>query len=133
MNGLPAPDRGEGPHHGRIGAMMEHEVASVATAPDALSVAHRIVDAASDKKAQDILLLDVRGVAGFTDYFVICEGTSERQIRAIAEGVDEELSRHGVEPYRREGRPADGWVLLDYSDGGVHVFAPGLRAYYHLE
>jgi ribosome-associated protein len=113
--------------------MMDHEVASATTTPDALSVAHLIVDAASDKKAQDILLLDVRDVASFTDYFVICEGSSERQIRAIAEGVDEELARHGVEPYRREGRPADGWVLLDYSDVVVHLFAPELRAYYNLE
>ncbi len=101
--------------------------------PDALAVAHYVVDAASDKKAQDILLLDVRGVASFTDYFVICAGTSERQIRAIAEGIDEALSRHGVEPYSREGTPADGWVLLDYSDVIVHIFAPEQRAFYNLE
>src|SRR5437764_12427781 len=112
--------------------MMDHEVASAATAPDALSVAHLVVDAASDKKAQDILLLDVRGVASFTDYFVICEGSSERQIRAIAEGVDEELARHGVEPYRRDGRPAGGRVLLASSAVVVHLFAPELRAYYNL-
>src|SRR2546423_14917913 len=124
MNGLPAPDRGKGPHHGRIRAMMEHKVASAATAPDALSVAHLIVDAASDKKAQDILLLDVRGVAGFTDYFVICEGTSERQIRAIAEGVDEELARHGVEPYRRGGRPAARRGPLPPTDPGGCPFPP---------
>src|SRR2546429_1541303 len=124
MNGLPGPERGKGSHHGRIRAMMDHEVASAATAPDALSVAHLIVDAASDKKAQDILLLDVRGVASFTDYFVVCEGSSERQIRAIAEGVDEELARHGVEPYRREVAPAAGGVLFAFPGAVVSHFLP---------
>jgi len=100
---------------------------------DALAVAHLVVDAASDKKAQDILLLDVRGVASFTDYFVICSGTSERQIRAIADGIDEALALRGVEPYKREGTPADGWVLLDYSDVVVHIFAPQQRDFYGLE
>ncbi len=100
---------------------------------DALDVAHMAVDAASDKKAQDILLLDVRDVASFTDYFVICSGTSERQIRAITDGIDEALAERGVEPYKREGTPADGWVLLDYSDVVVHIFAPEQRAFYGLE
>jgi ribosome-associated protein len=113
--------------------MMEHHATSPVQIPDALSVAHLIVDAASDKKAQDILLLDVRGVASFADYFVICSGTSERQIRAIADGIDEALSDHGVEPYKREGTPADGWVLLDYSDVVVHIFAPEQRNFYGLE
>jgi ribosome-associated protein len=102
-------------------------------APEALAVAHAVVDAAADKKAHDVLLLDVRGVASFTDYFVICSGTSERQIRAIGEGIDEALSRDGVEPYKREGTPADGWVLLDYSDVVVHIFATEQRAFYGLE
>jgi len=100
---------------------------------EALDVAHMAVDAASDKKAQDILLLDVSEVAGFTDYFVICSGTSERQIRAVADGIDEALAERGVEPYKREGTPADGWVLLDYSDVVVHIFAPEQRAFYSLE
>ncbi len=100
---------------------------------DALDVAHMAVDTASDKKAQDILLLDVSEVAGFTDYFVICSGTSERQIRAVADGIDEALAERGVEPYKREGTPADGWVLLDYSDVVVHIFAPEQRAFYSLE
>jgi len=108
-------------------------MATVAPAPDALAVAHLVVDAASDKRAQDILLLDVRGVTSFTDYFVICSGTSERQIRAIADGIDDALAHRGVEPYRREGTPADGWVLLDYSDVVVHIFAPEPRAFYSLE
>src|SRR5690242_21877763 len=113
--------------------MMEQEASTPAPAPDALAVAHLVVDAASDKKAQDILLLDVRGVASFADYFVICSGTSERQIRAIADGIDEGLGAQGIDPYKREGTPADGWVLLDYSDVIVHIFAPEQRAFYGLE
>lgn len=112
---------------------MEQEVSPPAPAPDALAVAHLAVDAASDKKAQDILLLDVRGVASFADYFVICSGTSERQIRAIADGIDEGLAAQGIDPYKREGTPADGWVLLDYSDVIVHIFAPEQRTFYGLE
>ena len=112
---------------------MEQEVSTPAPAPDALAVAHLVVDAASDKKAQDILLLDVRGIASFADYFVICSGTSERQIRAIAEGIDEGLAQRSIEPYKREGTPADGWVLLDYSDVIVHIFAPSQRTFYGLE
>jgi ribosome-associated protein len=113
--------------------MMEQEASLIVPAPDALAVAHLVVDAASDKKAQDILLLDVRGIASFADYFVICSGTSERQIRAIADGIDEGLAQRGVEPYKREGTPADGWVLLDYSDVIVHIFAPAQRTFYGLE
>lgn len=112
---------------------MEDRVTTVPANRDALSVAELVVDAASDKKAQDIVLLDVRGVASFTDYFVICSGSSERQLRAIADAIDEELSKRGVEPYKREGTPADGWVLLDYSDVVVHLFAPEQRSFYGLE
>ncbi len=100
---------------------------------EALITAHLVVDAASDKKAQDIVLLDVHAVASFTDYFVICAGTSERQIRAIADGIDEALSKRGISPYKREGTPDDGWVLLDYSDVVVHIFSPEQRTFYGLE
>ena len=114
-------------------AARRRDDASAQPNEDALAVAHLIVDAASDKKAQDILLLDVRGVASFTDYFVMCSGSSERQIRAIADGIEEALSQRGVEPYKREGTPADGWLLLDYSDVVAHIFAPEQRAFYGLE
>ncbi len=101
--------------------------------PDALTTAHLVVDAASDKKALDIVLLDVHDVASFTDYFVICSGTSDRQVRAIADGIDEALVKEGVLPYKREGTADDGWVLLDYSDVIVHIFSPEQRAFYGLE
>ncbi len=115
---------------------MEEQVPQVsqgAPSADALATAHLAVDAASDKKAQDILLLDVSNVAGFTDYFVICSGSSERQIRAIIDGIEEALARRGIQAYKREGKPLDGWVLLDYSDVVIHVFAPEQRSFYGLE
>ncbi len=115
---------------------MEEQVSQVsqgAPSADALATAHLAVDAASDKKAQDILLLDVSNVAGFTDYFVICSGSSERQIRAIIDGIEEALARRGIQAYKREGKPLDGWVLLDYSDVVIHVFAPEQRSFYGLE
>ena len=115
---------------------MEEQVSQVsqgAPSADALATAHLAVGAASDKKAQDILLLDVSKVAGFTDYFVICSGSSERQIRAIIDGIEEALARRGIQAYKREGKPLDGWVLLDYSDVVIHVFAPEQRSFYGLE
>lgn len=112
---------------------MEDSKTNVIETLDGLSTAHLIVEAASDKKAQDIVLLDVHEVTSFTDYFVICNGTSERQLRAIADGVDEALAAVGISPFRREGTPADGWVLLDCSDVVVHIFAPESRTFYGLE
>jgi len=88
--------------------MMEEQVSQVsqgAPSADALATAHLAVGAASDKKAQDILLLDVSNVAGFTDYFVICSGSSERQIRAIIDGIEEALARRGIQAYKRAGKP----------------------------
>lgn len=99
--------------------------------PDEL--ARKIVDAASDKQAEDVLLLDISKVASFADYFVIASGATSRQIRAIIESVDEAVSGDGVRPIGREGEPDSGWVLLDYGDVIVHIFAPEERAYYDLE
>jgi ribosome-associated protein len=106
---------------------------AAANLPDAQTVAHLTVDAASDKKAQDIVLLDVRQVTTLADYFMICTATSERQLRAVADGIEEALDRLEVAPLHREGKPADGWMLLDYGDVVVHIFAPAQRQYYRLE
>jgi ribosome-associated protein len=99
----------------------------------ALETARRMVDAASDKKAQDIILLDVRKVSSLADYFVICSANVDRQIRAVAEGVEEALDAVNVPPYKREGTPADGWVLLDYGDVIMHIFSTEQRNFYRLE
>jgi ribosome-associated protein len=92
-----------------------------------------MVDAASDKKAQDIILLDVRKVSSLADYFVICSANVDRQIRAVAEAVEEALDAVNVPPYKREGTPADGWVLLDYGDVIMHIFSTEQRDFYRLE
>jgi ribosome-associated protein len=91
------------------------------------------LQAADDKKATNLVVLDLRKAAGFTDYFVICSGTNSRQIRAIADGVMEALAAAGVKPAHVEGYERSEWVLLDYFDFIVHVFAPETRMFYGLE
>ncbi len=96
-------------------------------------IARLAVDVASDKKATDIVLLDLQGISTISDYFVICTGANPRQIRAIATAIDEKLSEHGLPAFHREGSPDSGWLLLDFSDIIVHIFAPKEREYYRLE
>jgi len=93
----------------------------------------RAVRAAEDKKATDLTVLDLRKAAGFTDYFLICSGTNPRQIRAIADSVMEALAADGATPAHVEGYDRSDWVLLDYFDFIVHVFAPETRMFYSLE
>jgi ribosome-associated protein len=100
---------------------------------EALAVAHRAVEAASDKQAIDIILLDARGVCSFADYFVICSGETERQIKTIYDEVGQALKKEGVLPHHREGTLDSGWLLLDFGDVIVHIFAPFEREYYRLD
>jgi len=101
-------------------------------APDRL--AEDIGELAADKKAIDILVLDLRGVVGYADYFVICSGGTERQTKAIHDGIHLGLKeRHGLLPRRVEGVTEARWILMDYLDVVVHVFTPETRAYYRLE
>jgi ribosome-associated protein len=93
----------------------------------------RAVRAAEDKKAVDLTVLDLRKAAGFTDYFLICSGINPRQIRAIADAVIETLKADGISPAHVEGYDRSEWVLLDYFDFVVHVFAPETRMFYGLE
>lgn len=96
----------------------------------ALAAAH----AASSKKAMDIVILDVAKVIGITDYFVICSGNTERQVKTIVEEVERCLrEEQGVKPYRREGEREQRWVLIDYLDVVVHVFHREDREFYDLE
>jgi ribosome-associated protein len=91
---------------------------------------------AADKKASDIVVLDLREVAGYTDFFVIVSGTSDRQAKAIHDGIHEELKKAGDErllPRRTEGDREARWILLDYWDVVVHIFTPEAREYYRLE
>ncbi len=91
------------------------------------------VHAADDKQARDLVVLDLRKAAGFTDYFVICSGTNVRQVRAIADAVMETLAASGTKPAHIEGYDRSEWILLDYFDFIVHVFAPETRMFYGLE
>ena len=98
-------------------------------------LARLAVDAALDKKAKDVTVMDLRGISGEVDYFVLATGESDLQIRAITEGVVERLRQEaGERPLHREGSPGTSrWIVLDYFDLAVHVFDPELRAYYALE
>jgi ribosome-associated protein len=91
------------------------------------------IHAADDKKASELVVLDLRKAAAFTDFFVICSGTNARQIRAIADGVIETLAAAGVKPAHVEGYDRSEWVLVDYFDFIVHIFAPETRLFYGLE
>jgi ribosome-associated protein len=93
----------------------------------------RALKAADDKKAVDLVVLDLRKAAGFTDYFVICSGANARQVRAIADAVTEALGDDGVKPALVEGYDRSEWVLIDYFDFIVHVFGPETRMFYGLE
>jgi len=93
------------------------------------------LEAVNNKKAEDVALLQLPGESStFTDYFLICSGSNERQVQAIADEVDERLSKDmGVEPNAREGYQTAEWILLDYVDFVVHIFNAQRRAYYDLE
>ena len=79
------------------------------------------------------MLLDVQGLCGFADYFVICAGESQRQLRAIYDEIDKSLKKEGVLPYHREGGFDSGWLLLDYGDVIVHIFSAEEREFYKLD
>lgn len=98
-----------------------------------LEIARTIVEIAEDKKAADIVLIEIAGLTTLTDYFVICSGGSERQLDAIADAIVEGLRAEGIRPIGREGVSASHWVLLDYGSVVVHVFTPPERDYYGLE
>jgi ribosome-associated protein len=99
-------------------------------------LARRIADAALDKKAQDLVVLDMRGVVAYTDFFVIATGNTERQTRAIEDAIYQQL-KHSEEvrvlPERVEGHGEARWILMDYLDCVVHIFTPSARDYYRLE
>ncbi len=98
-----------------------------------LDLARRIVELAEDKKAADIVLLDLGDLTTLADAFVICSGGSERQISAIADGIVEGLRDERVKPIGREGTSQSHWVLIDYGSVIVHVFTPPERDFYQLE
>jgi ribosome-associated protein len=98
------------------------------------SIAATVADLAADRKALDIVQLDVRDMVSYADYFLICTGRSDRQARAIHDGIHLGMkSAHGLLPRRVEGVTESRWILLDYLDVVVHIFTPETREYYRLE
>jgi ribosome-associated protein len=94
----------------------------------------QIAHYAADKKAIDVVELDLRGVLGYTDYFIVCSGNTGRQAKAIHDGILEGLKHeHNTIPRRVEGSADGGWILMDYLDVIVHIFTPETRAFYRLE
>ena len=97
-------------------------------------LALRIAEIASDKVAQDIRVFDLREIVSYTDYFVICSGGTERQTKAIHDGIYQELKDvYGRLPRRVEGLSESRWILMDYLDAVIHIFTPDARNYYRLE
>ena len=89
--------------------------------------------AATDKKATDLVVLDLRKAASFTEYFLICTGASKRQVQAISDAVEESLRKDGKRPLHIEGYSSAEWILLDYGDFIAHVFGAASRRFYDLE
>jgi len=96
-------------------------------------LALQIADIISETPASNTLVLDIHEMSPFADYFVICDGENERQLRAIAREIGDSLSKQGVRPERTEGSPNSGWILMDYGATVVHVFDVDQRAFYRLE
>jgi ribosome-associated protein len=93
----------------------------------------RALNAAAEKKALDLTVLDLRGIAGFTDFFVIASGTNRRQVQAVSDEVVEQLKRSGTRAARVEGYQTAEWILIDFGDFIVHVFDEKARRFYDLE
>jgi len=100
--------------------------------PDQL--AETIAAQAADKKAIDVVELDVRGVVSYTDFFLVCSGNTARQVKAIHDGIHQALKdENGILPRRVEGQTEATWILMDYLDVVVHIFTPEARDFYRLE
>ena len=109
------------------------EAAPRGTEMPPLDLARRIVELAEDKKAADIVLLDLTGLTTVADYFVIASGGSERQLDAIADGIVSGMRDEKIHAFGREGTAASHWVLVDFGSVIVHIFTPPERDYYQLE
>jgi ribosome-associated protein len=101
--------------------------------PDSRTRALRGVNAALERKAKDLVVLNVREISAFADYFIICSGTSDRQVRAIASAIQENLKTADILPLGIEGEAAGQWVLMDYDDVIIHIFLDPIRNFYDLE
>jgi ribosome-associated protein len=108
-------------------------MAAAETGRDSEALVRRIAAIADDKKAGDLVALDVRSLVGYTDYLVICTARNERQAKAIHDEVYHQLKREDLLPARVEGEREAEWILMDYLDAILHVFTPEMRERYRLE
>jgi ribosome-associated protein len=116
--------------------MTQDSVTSASSTPSANSSKLKALEcarAAIDKKAENLKVLDLSDLSGFTDYFVICNGTSDRQVQAIADAIESSMNASGYEAVSIEGYQDGRWVLMDFGDVVAHVFLDALREYYDLE
>jgi ribosome-associated protein len=114
--------------------MSAPDTANQATPLEPAKLAERVAHYASDVKAQEIVELDLRGVLGYTDYFVVATGGTDRQVKAIHDRIHEGMKKeHGLLPRRVEGASEARWILMDYYDAIVHIFTPEAREFYRLE
>ncbi len=100
---------------------------------EANELAHAVVDVIAGKKGSNVLMLDMREVTLLADYYILCDGSSKRQIDAIGDELIESLKKDGSQRAVVEGTPESGWMLIDFGSVIVHIFSPEKRAYYQLE
>ena len=98
-----------------------------------LEQARKIVQVMDNKKAKDIRLIKIKGISSLGDYFVVASASNTTQVKAIADEVEDEMTKLGLEPNRVEGRQSAQWILMDYYDVMVHVFLDEARSFYNLE
>ena len=98
-----------------------------------LEQARKIVQVMDSKKAKDIRLIKIEGISSLGDYFVVASASNTSQVKAIADEVEDEMTKLGLEPNRVEGRQSAQWILMDYYDVMVHVFLDEARSFYNLE
>ena len=96
-------------------------------------IAQLVAEAALSRRANDVAILDLRGIASFTDFFVICSGNSDTHLEGISNAILEKLEENAVEIWHKEGNRSDNWILLDYVDVVVHLFLREAREFYNLE
>ena len=96
-------------------------------------MARDIVHALEDKKGEDIVLIDIKDIASFTDYFVLCTGTSDRMLDALASGAIDEVRKKYKKKSKKQGNSRDGWVVVDFGDVVLHLLSPDQRDYYQIE
>jgi ribosome-associated protein len=125
--------RGNGRRNGSAGQSRKGGKLAKIKDRDSRERALLCVNASLEKKAKDLIILNVSEVSAFTDYFILCSGTSDRQVRAVAAAIQEILKKAEILPLGIEGEEAGRWILLDYDDVIIHVFLESVRTFYDLE